>query len=244
LKSKNYEYLIRRTANRLGIDIHRHRPMESLPGLLAAMLKHQEVDVLLDVGANVGQFAKAVREGGYENRLVSFEPLKDAHAELLLASEQDSNWEVASRVAIGAQEGEVEMHVAGNSFSSSVLDMLPEHEKAAPDSVNVGIEHARLAPLDVAAHRYLEKSDRVFIKIDTQGYEGQVLDGATEILDRSVGLNVELSFIPLYEGQPLFDEMVDRIRGAGFAFWGIWSGIHDPETGRMLQADATFFRDS
>jgi FkbM family methyltransferase len=209
LKPTDYELLIRRTANRLGIDIHRYRPAETLPGLLAIMLRHHEVDVLLDVGANIGQFAKAIREAGFERRMVSFEPLKDAHAQLLAESRSDPEWLVADRVAIGAEEGEVVMNVAGNSFSSSVLDMLPAHENAAPGSVCVGTERAMLAPLDVAAQDHVRDGDTAFIKIDTQG----------------------------------FHEMVERICDDGFCLWGIWSGIHDPESGRMLQVDATFFRD-
>jgi FkbM family methyltransferase len=243
LKLTDYERLIRRTANRLGIDIHRYRPAETLPGLLALMLRHHEVDVLLDVGANIGQFAKSIREAGFRRRLVSFEPLQDAHAELVAESRNDPEWLVADRLAIGAEEGEVVMNVAGNSFSSSVLDMLPAHENAAPESTRVATERARLAPLDVAAREYVQGGDSVFIKIDTQGYEGHVLRGATGILEQTAGLHVELSFVPLYEGQPLFHEMVERICDEGFRIWGIWSGIHDPGSGRMLQVDATFFRE-
>ena len=242
MKTTNYERLIRRTANRFGIDIHRYRPAETLPGQLAMMLRHHDVDVLLDVGANIGQFAKAIREAGFGRRVVSFEPLKDAHAQLLVESRGDPDWLVADKVAIGAEEGEVVMNVAGNSFSSSVLDMLPAHENAAPGSIRVGAEHARLAPLDIAAQDHVQNDDTVFIKIDTQGYEDRVLRGATRILEQAVGIHVELSFIPLYDGQPLFHEMVERIREDGFRLWGIWPGIHDPGTGRMLQVDATFFR--
>lgn len=244
MDSENLEHLIRQTANRFGIDIHRYRPADSLTGRLSAMLKHHDVDVLLDVGANVGQFAKAIREAGFVGRIVSFEPLQDAHAKLQLESDHDDNWHVAPRVAIGAHKGEVEINVAGNSFSSSILNMLPDHEKVAPDSSPVGVQHTLLAPLDVAARSYIREDDVSFIKIDTQGYEDRVLEGATDILARAAGLHVELSFVPLYEGQPLFDEIVERVRGAGFCMWNIWPGIFDPESGRMLQVDATFFRDS
>ena len=116
--------------------------------------------------------------------------------------------------------------------------------KAAPDSVRVAVEHVPQAPLDIAARSYARECDVTFVTIDTQGYEGFVLDGATEVLSKAVGLHVEVSFVPLYDGQALFDEIVDRIRDAGFYLWGIWDGIHGPESGRMLQVDATFFRDT
>jgi FkbM family methyltransferase len=200
--------------------------------------------VLLDVGANVGQFAKSIRKAGYGGRIVSFEPLQDAHAKLVLESDHDDDWQVAPRVAIGAHEGEVEINVAANSFSSSILGMLPNHERVAPDSSPISVEHTPLAPLDIAARSYMREDDVIFIKIDTQGYEDRVLQGATDILARAAGLHVELSFVPLYEGQPLFDEIVEQVLGAGFSMWNIWPGIFDPESGRMLQVDATFFRDS
>lgn len=208
------------------------------------MLNHHKVDVVLDVGANVGQFAMAIRKAGFEGRIVSFEPLEDAHAKLLSACSHDPGWEAGPQIAIGAQEGEVEINVAGNSFSSSVLPMLEDHIKAAPDSVRVAVERVPQVPLDIAARGYVRDSDVTFIKIDTQGYEGFVLDGAIELVGKAVGLHVEVSFVPLYDGQPLFDEIVDRVRDAGFCLWGIWNGIHDPESGRMLQVDATFFRDT
>jgi len=99
-----------------------------------------------------------------------------------------------------------------------------------------------LSRLDDAAFDYVHLSDAPFVKIDTQGYEDQVLDGASKILEKAVGFHLELSFIPLYDGQPLFDLLVDRMNDAGFCIWGIWPGIHNPQSGRMLQIDATFFR--
>jgi FkbM family methyltransferase len=206
------------------------------------MLAYHGVDLLLDVGANIGQFAQSIREAGYQGKIVSFEPLAEAHSRLLQASRLDPVWEIAPKVAIGANEGEVEMKVSNNSFSSSVLTVLPDHIRAAPESACIGVENVRLSMLDTASRDYLEIAQAPFVKIDTQGYEDRVLDGATEVLEKVVGLHLELSFVPLYEGQPLFDKVIDRLYEAGFHVWGIWQGIHDPVSGRMLQVDATLFR--
>lgn len=206
------------------------------------MLASHGVDVVLDVGANTGQFARSLREAGYQGRLVSFEPLSTAHAQLLRVSDRDTRWDIAPRVAIGDHEGEVEMHIAGNSVSSSVLDMLDSHAKAAPDSAYVANEHTRLSRLDTMARAYLPPGAVPFLKIDTQGYEDRVLDGAAEILDTICGLQLELSFVPLYEGQQLYEALVERLRALGFSIWAIWPGFCDPISGRMLQVDAIFFR--
>jgi len=238
-----FESLIRQTANRFGIDIQRHRPETSDMGRLSLMLTYQKIDLVFDVGANTGQFAKSLRAAGYARRLVSFEPLSTAYAQLRQASRNDAQWEIAPRTAIGDHEGEIEMHIAGNSVSSSVLDMLDSHTSAAPGSAYVGTERAPLSRLDAIALDYIKPGVTPFIKIDTQGYEDRVLDGASELLTRTRGLQLELSFVPLYEGQKLFDELVERLRKLGFTIWAIRPGFCDPHSGRMLQVDATFFRD-
>lgn len=239
----NFESLIRRTANRLGIDIHRHRPEASEHGRLSAMLARHGINLVLDVGANTGQFAQSIREAGYRGRLVSFEPLTAAHVQLLRNSRGDSRWEIAPRVAIGDHEGEIEMHIAANSVSSSALAMLQSHVKAAPGSACVSTERVRLSRLDIMVCSYLQHGTVPFLKIDAQGYEDRVLDGATDLLETVSGLQLELSFVPLYEGQQLFDALVERLRALGFSIWAIWPGFHDPHNGRMLQVDATLFRD-
>lgn len=237
------ERFVRRFIRSTGLDLHRYRPETSEAGRLASMLSAHRVDLVLDVGANTGQFAQSIRKAGYRGRLVSFEPLSTAHEQLLRNSRGESQWEIAPRVAIGNHEGEIEIHIAGNSVSSSALVMLQSHVTAAPSSGCVSNERVRLSRLDTMARSYLHPGTVPFLKIDTQGYEDRVLDGATDLLAKVSGLQLELSFVPLYEGQQLFDALVERLRALGFSIWAIWPGFHDPHTGRMLQVDVTFFRD-
>lgn len=243
MNTEGIELFIRQSANRMGWDLHRYRVADTLHGQLATMLKHHKVDTVLDVGANVGQFAGAMRRAGYTGRIVSFEPLSSAYEKLIASSRKDAEWTIADRAAIGSGAGEAEIHVSRNSFSSSLLDMLPSHRDAAPDSEYIDKETVQVVPLDTAAERYLSDSSRLMIKIDTQGYESHVLDGACSVLERAAGVHLELSFVPLYAGQPTYKELVGRLEASGFTLWGVWSGIHDPATGRMLQFDASFFRD-
>lgn len=235
--------LIRRTANRIGIDMHRHRPQETETGRLSAMLENHSVDLVLDVGANIGQFALALREAGYKGRLLSFEPLSAEHTQLLRTSHRDALWEVAPRAALGDHEGTIDIHVAGNSVSSSALEMLDTHAAAAPGSAYMGRETVPMSRLDTMARTHVNPGTVLFIKIDTQGYEDRVLDGATELLSKAQGLQLEMSLVPLYEGQQLFDILVERLRAEGFSIWAIQPGFCDPLNGRMLQVDVTFFRD-
>lgn len=237
------ESLLRSTANRLGIDITRYRREATEQGRLATMLAWHDVNLVFDVGANIGQFAKGLRGAGYRGRLVSFEPLAKAHSTLLSASRRDEDWEIAPRVAVGDHEGEIEMHVAGNSVSSSALNMLAQHSDAAAQSVYVSSERVRVATLDSLVGTHLLPGIVPFLKVDTQGYEDRVLDGAERVLAAARGVQLELSLVPLYEGQRLFDNLRQRMLELGFVTWAIRPGFCDPKNGRMLQVDAIFFRD-
>lgn len=242
MKTYYLERAVRRIANGFGIDIKRHRVGKSYVRL-ATMLAHHQIDLVFDIGANTGQFAKNLRAAKYAQRIVSFEPLAAAHRQLVKASQHDPAWEIAERKAVGGTEGTAVLHIAGNSVSSSLLKMLPGHVEAAPDSNYVDSESVELTTLDKIAARHIGTSTSQFIKIDTQGTEDQVLDGATATLQRAKGLQLELSLIPLYEGQELFNSLDTRLRSQGFCLWAVEPVFSDPHTGRMLQIDATYFRD-
>lgn len=232
----------KRVIRRFGFDLRRYRPGSTDDAQFIAMLAAHRVNLILDVGANKGQFGRLLRDAGYKGRIVSFEPLAAARKGLALASEKDSLWEVAPQAAIGSEAGEIEIHVAGNSESSSVLNMLDLHAAAAPESVYVGSERVPLRRLDDLAQGYLQQDSVLFVKIDTQGYEDRVLKGAPNILARAIGLQLELSLVPLYEGQRLYDEMIDELKALNFELWGVTPTFVDPKSGRLLQIDATFFR--
>lgn len=154
----------------------------------------------------------------------------------------DVLWEAGPRVAVGAEDGEVDIHVAGNSVSSSVLQMLNAHSAAAPGSGYVGIERVPMRRLDTIGFEFVRPDSVVFLKIDTQGYEREVLRGASELIRASVGCQLELSLVPLYESQALYAEMLNELQGLGFDLWSIVPAFVDPKSGRLLQVDATFFR--
>lgn len=199
-------------------------------------------DLVLDVGANSGQFGRKLRSLGYAGRMVSFEPLSGAHRELEKTALGDRFWTVHERCAIGALDGECEINISGNSHSSSILPILESHVSAAPDSAYVGIEKVPVYRLDTVAPSYMKNARKPLLKIDTQGYEWHVLDGAAEVLHRIAGVHCELSLIPLYDGQHLWLEIIKRLEGEGFTLWTIFVGFTDQRYGRTLQVDALFLK--
>jgi FkbM family methyltransferase len=209
---------------------------------LVSSLQKFGIDLVLDIGANTGQFASEIRLCGYGGRIVSFEPLSQAHGELLQSCAGDPMWDAYPRCALGDHGGEVEINIAGNSESSSILPMLESHRSAAPYSAYQGKELVTIRTLDTAAAQYLRDARAVFLKIDTQGFEWKVLDGARDTLPHIKGILVELSLVPLYEGQHLWRDVIDRLETAGFTLWSFKPVFSDPVSGRTLQVDGIFYR--
>jgi FkbM family methyltransferase len=234
--------IVRSALLQAGYDFHRLTPASNPYFQIVSGLGRHRVDLVFDVGANTGQFASNLRSVGFKGRIVSFEALSAAHAQLVRAASHDNAWTVHPRCAIGDQDGQAEINIAGNSVSSSILPMLERHATAAPGSAYVGRETVPMTRFDRAAEQYLGETRRPFLKIDTQGFEWAVLDGAREVLPRLCGLSCEMSFVPLYSGQRLWKDIVARLEQDGFSLWALQIGFTDPHDGRTLQADGIFFR--
>lgn len=232
---------IRRSLRRFGYDLHRFLPTSSPDAQLQAVLQTLAIDLVLDIGANTGQYGRLLRELGYNGRIVSFEPLADAHAALVATAAGDPLWTAAPRTAIGNSDGEIAINIASNSASSSLLPMHDSHREAAPHSAYVGTATVPITRLDSAAAG-LGLTSRLLIKIDTQGYERHVLAGGPATIAAATAVQVELSLVALYEGQPAFDAMLALMADEGLVLWSLWPGFAHPVTGRILQAEGIFVR--
>ncbi|MET3962348.1 FkbM family methyltransferase [Marmoricola sp. OAE513] len=222
-------------AYKRGFEIRRH-PAARRHKLITA----RGVDLVLDVGGADGGFGRALRQFGYAGRIVSFEPLAHSYAELSEAIAGDPRW-TARNHALGDVAGEAQINVASNSTSSSLLPMQDSHREAEPNVDIVRTETIRVERLDDVAPEFLGTDDTVYLKVDTQGFERQVLAGGPDVLARSVGLQLELSFVSLYEGGMLANEAISLAYDAGFHLEVIEQGWASA-TGQMLQADGIFFR--
>jgi FkbM family methyltransferase len=227
---------------KIGINVSSYNAHSSNNAQIVASMKEFGIDLILDVGANKGQFARSMRGAGYEDKIISFEPLTSAHSELVNSKKADNLWEVYPRTAIGDQNGEVVINIAGNSSSSSVLPMLDSHKNAAPNSAYVDSEKVHITTIDSIADDIFKEGKKPFLKIDTQGFEWQVLDGAEQTLPKIQGVLLELSLIPLYDGQRLWLDLVNRLQEAGFTLWALQSGFTDSKNGRTYQVDGIFYR--
>jgi FkbM family methyltransferase len=207
-------------------------------------LESHQVDVVLDVGANSGQYSTLLRRAAYKGRIVSFEPLSKPFSLLERKASKDPLWE-CRRCALGDVDGTISINVAGNAGeSSSVLPMLKSHQDAYPPANYIGTEDVPIRRLDSVAPEFLRPTDVTFLKIDVQGLEKQVIAGGkSTVNDRCIGMQLELSFLPLYAGDMLIREALDLVYSLGFTLTGLLPGFTDPRNGRMLQADGIFFRE-
>jgi FkbM family methyltransferase len=209
---------------------------------LVDSLHIHNIELVLDVGANIGQFGKALRVGGYKGKILSFEPQTEAHKLLLEASRGDIDWQVAPRSAVGRQKGSTQINLSKNSVSSSLLPMRDGHLRVERSSKYFGSENVDVVAIDDL--NIETDTSKIFLKIDTQGYEMQVLEGASKLLDNGLcGLQVEISLTSLYDGQASWAEIFNFLHRHFFSPWLIEQGFEDRLSGRLLQIDATFYRD-
>jgi FkbM family methyltransferase len=236
--------LVQNGLRRIGYELHPYDP-EPVPAAEDAqrvrLLAGERIDVLLDVGANEGQYAVRMRRAGFDGRIASFEPLSAAFAALERRAAEDRRWD-ARRIALSDADGHADIHVAGNSTSSSLLDMGERHLRSAPESAYVGTEQVPTMRLDSLWDDLVRDGERVFLKLDVQGFEMHVLRGATRALGELRGVQAELALTPLYEGDSPWRTVVDRLGELGFELVGVEPGFADPGSGRMLQFDGLFLR--
>ncbi len=233
--------VVRKLLKKMGRDVvaydHTTHPVARRMRLLDAA----GINVVFDIGANVGGFGKELRELGYAGRIVSFEPLTSAYAELENASRGDARW-TTQHCAIGGIDGTSEINVASNGQSSSLLAMLPRHLESAPYSSYTGQLKITVARLDTVTPGIVGATDVLYVKSDTQGFESEVVKGGEETFRRAAGVQMELSLVPLYSGEVLFADMIHELDERGFQLMSLEPAFADPDTGQLLQVDGIFYR--
>ena len=226
----------------LGYDIIPYTPQAHPIARRKQLLDSNNIDLIIDVGANAGQYAQELRfDLGYKNKIISFEPLKTAFELLKANSAKDGSWDVFN-FALGDTVENCEINVSGNSYSSSLLEMMPAHIKSAPESKFVDREKIDIKTLDSIFSTIIRPSNRVYMKIDTQGFESRVIAGAKKSLASINMIQMEMSLVPLYKGELLFNDLCLLMTGKGYSLVAVEPVFSDPETGQLLQVDGIFQR--
>jgi FkbM family methyltransferase len=179
-------------------------------------IENRQIDLVIDVGANVGQFGQSLRDHGYGGKIVSFEPTRSAFQELDARAVADGNWE-ARHCGLGAASGTATLHASRLSVFNSMLEL---SSVAELHDNRMAVDHTEQVPiytLDEVAESILRDGSRsLLLKIDTQGYERQVLEGGRQTLARAAGVLMELPVIHTYKGDWRLHEALEYMYEAGF----------------------------
>ncbi len=239
----NFERITKNFFQKFGILIRKYTAGSSEELRRIKLLHHYNIDLVFDIGANKGQYAKGIMDAGYVGKIVSFEPLSSVHSIIEQESKKYSNWKVAPRCAIGSKNELIDINISANSVSSTVLKMLDSHIEGAPESKIIGTEKVQVFPLDEIANEYISNSKNIFLKIDVQGFEQEVLKGASSTLKKAKGIEMEISLIPLYENQNwLLPQILEYMSNQGFHLMSLAPAFTDEKTGEMLQCNGIFFK--
>jgi len=236
------KHQVRKLLWRIGYDFSRLNSTSHPLARRKALLKSYNIHLVIDIGANTGQFAEQMRHDiEYSGDIISFEPLSSEFELLKEKSDSDEKWK-AINCAIGDVEEKSEINIAGNSYSSSILSMLESHEKSAPESKYVGHETIDVKTLDSIMNELSINEDNIYLKIDTQGFESKVIKGAEMSLNRIDTIQLEMSLIPLYKDELLFNELYTLLCSKGYTLVALEPGFSDSNSGQMLQIDGIFHR--
>ena len=236
MKGKYFQNTIKYVFRFFGLSIGKFRIDKPI------VLTTLNLGYVIDVGANSGQFARAIRDKGYKGFIYSYEPLLDAHKKLVINSLSDPKWIIHSPAACGAKDGKSQINISGNSASSSIKNILPSHLFAAPHSQIIGKQDVELVTLDSEIKRWKEVKGSIFLKIDTQGYEEEVLAGAALTLQIVEVVQIELSLVELYHGQKLYSYFLEFFTKRDFQLFDVIPGFFNPQTGQLLQLDVIFVK--
>jgi FkbM family methyltransferase len=227
------KYIILSRLRKAGFDLSRVRPN------LVDFLRDRKIDVVLDVGANAGQFGRWLRNHGYIGRIISFEPISSVFQLLQREASGDQLWE-SKQFALGSECGVADIKISADSRFSSFLDRTKTAEYLFADSQCWSTERVQVVTLDEFTKKL---NGNIFLKIDTQGYEQAVLSGATELMGRLCGVHLELPLIHLYRDTWTFPQAIEFMMRRGFAVSQVTPVNFSPvDKVSLVEVDVTFRR--
>jgi len=233
--------LHRQLANLVGYELTHKRRHPTVGSHIRNVLESCGLEVLFDVGAHRGEFARALRREGYRGQIHSFEPGREAFAALAELAAKDDRWE-AHPYALGAEAGQLSLNVAATGDLSSFLEPSAFGAERFAALGQRTEELVEVKTLEEVLPELCAKGAEVMLKLDTQGFDLSVFEGARGVLPRVRALSSELSLVPLYEGMPHYLEALARYEGAGFRVSGFYPVCRERDSLALVEVDCVLVR--
>lgn len=233
---------IKKTLSKFDLKLIVKSKNQSNRDVLIRLINKLKIDYVLDVGANVGQFAKELRDLNYNKKIISFEPVSDTYEVLLVNSRKDKDWKIYERCCLGEFDGYIDVNISSYSKSSSVLNFTNLHSNAKPSAIMIKKEKVKIQKLDTIVQNLDLENKNILLKLDAQGYEGKILDGAEKILKKIDIIVCEMSLQEVYAGQELFKEIIEKLNRYNFKIASLENGFFDKNSDYLLQIDAIFIK--
>lgn len=227
--------MIKVIVEKLGYELIKKRKNPSLKSHLQNILKQYEIDLVLDVGANQGQYGQMLRKLGYKGEIISFEPVKSAYEKLKESTKKDNLWKVF-KLGLSDQKGAAQINVFGSSVFSSLLKPNEFGQNSFKKMERSVAEEIDLDTLDNFLNANHIKNKRIFLKMDTQGHDLNVFLGTKNSIANIVGVQSEISFQPIYENMPNYHESLKEYEKAGFMVTGLYS-VSRSSSGAIIEMD-------
>lgn len=218
-----------------------NQDVEKLNKVKYDWLKNINITSVIDIGASTGGFAKKIRTILPNATIHSFEPLISSYQVLLNALPNDDKF-YAYHIAMGDKKGKAKFYENDYSGSSSLLKMTHLHKEAYPQTKNETEIEVDIDTLDNLFFDFSKFNGRILLKMDVQGAEGKVLEGACRLLDSVDIVFTEVSFTELYEKSIQFNEISKVLEKKGFVVFGFENVSQSLINGIFLQADAFFVK--
>ena len=239
---RKIKQMIKTTINRFGYDLVPFNYRTHALLRQKKIMESNQIELVLDVGANIGNYGhKLLTRMGFKGTVISFEPMLKEFNILNHRCKDYYNWS-AKNIALGDFNGTSSINISENSVSSSLLEILPGHTDSAPSSRFIETEEIQIVTIDKFLTDQNIQSTNIFLKLDVQGYEMEVLKGIHTHFDKIKMLHVELSLDELYKNGATFDDMYSYLRSVGFKLVGLEPGFSRADNGELLQMDGLFVR--
>lgn len=202
-----------------------------------------QIDTVIDVGANVGQYAEGLRKSGFAGRIISFEPTTQAYFKLQAESQNEPNWDCYP-YAIGDKPATIIMNISQNSFSSSILTPTDASLKSEPSIKTIDREPVIVKTLDGFWDKMGLENHKVWLKIDTQGFEHNVIQGALKVLPQVMGIEMEMCLQPSYEGATPLKALAPIMAELGFELVVVSPGFWDKTNAIVWEVETVLLNKS